>query len=143
MSNELKTKQIEEAKERLKILVDMGLMEDVAAAFDNDGTIYYSFYGILYWLKEHNNCDNLVEAVKRFERKHKALVYKAIFSKTEIGDMLSLLYISEHQHEWEYDRQDLQNGLPIVYVDNLSDRTCSEFGAIGIKTNMGGLIRTA
>lgn len=144
MNNELRARQIVEAQKRLDILVNMGLMQEVKNSFDNDGTVYYSFHnGILYWLKEDNNCDNLVEIVKWFEKKYNALVYHAIFNHLEFGDCLALLYISSHTKEWDFDRQDLINRLPIVYVENMSDPDCSEFGSIEIKPYAGGLVRTA
>ena len=116
-------------------------MEEVKDSFDGEGTVYYSYRGILYWLQKNNNCDNLFKAAKVFEKKNKALVYHAILDKLEFGDCLSLLYVSRHPQEWEQDRQDLKDRLPIVYVKNLLDPDCSEFGRIEIKPCMGGLIR--
>jgi len=143
-NNELKQMQIEEAKKRLGILVKQGLMQEVKDTFEKDGIAYYSCNGgILYWLTENNNCDHLVEVVKRFEEERNSLVYKAILSNTTIGEMLSLLYVSPHIEEWSQDKEELKEGLPLVWVENLSDPHCSEFGCIGIKTSMGGLVRIA
>lgn len=36
----------------------------------------------------------------------------------------------------------IKNGYPFVYVLVPSDEFCSEFGAIGVKSGLGGLIRT-
>lgn len=143
MNNELRKKQIREAKQRLEILLKKGLMQEVKDSFDKDGTIYYSYCGILYWLKENNNCDKLVEVVKQFEHKYNALVYTAIFNQTEFGDCLSLLYVSQHKNEWEQDKEDLKADLPIVWVENINEPVYSEFGGIEIKAHMGGLIRIA
>ena len=39
------------------------------------------------------------------------------------------------------DRVDLKEGIPLVYVANLTDETCSEYGSIGVKPYMGGVLR--
>ena len=39
------------------------------------------------------------------------------------------------------DRQDLSEGYPVVYVKNVTDDLCSEFGSIAIKPSIGGLRR--
>jgi len=109
----LHEKQVAEAIKRLDILVKQGLMQEVKDTFVKDGTPYYSYAGgILYWLTENNNCDNLVKVKKEFEKKHNAIVYKAILNNTEIGDMLSLLYVSSHTEEWQRDRAELKEGYP-------------------------------
>ena len=91
MNETLKEKQIEQAKLRLKALVKKGILEDVETAFEKDGTVYYSEHGILYWLQEHNNCDNLVEIKNRIEEEYGVLAYFAILSHMEFGDCCSAL----------------------------------------------------
>ncbi len=57
--------------------------------------------------------------------------------------LLAYLYVSKHQEEWQYDRENLQEGIVFCYVDNITDNFCSEFGYIGFKSQIGGLVRTA
>ena len=52
--------------------------------------------------------------VEDFERKYNALVYHVIHSFTEFGELLTFLYVSDYP----------------------------EFGSVGIRPNIGGLIRT-
>lgn len=82
--------------------------------------------------------------VRQFEKEYGYLVYYLIDSYTLIGRMLSYLYVSSNEEEWEQDRQDLKDGCPIVYVENVDDKFIfSEFGSIGIELRNGGVIRTA
>ena len=55
----------------------------------------------------------------------------------------SYLYVSKYKEEWEMDVNDLGEGYPVVYVENLEDPECSEFGSIRIFPNGDGLIRIA
>ena len=141
MTKTLKEKQVEQAKLRLRALVERGLLEDVEKAFLKDGTVYYSENGILYWLTEGNNCDEMVEIMKRVERETGALVYFAILSHTEFGDCLSLLLVGKYQEEWKLDLGDLKEGYCFTWTENLDCPECSEFGSIGFKPFMGGLAR--
>lgn len=70
-----------------------------------------------------------LERVRKFERKHNALVYFVICS----GSIESYLYVSDHPDEWERDRADIDNKQTLAFVNNLSDPDCSEFGYIGFE----------
>lgn len=94
--------------------------------------------GFLYWL---NNKQQMV--VNKFESDFNALVYHALYNIVYGDEHLALLYVSNNSDDWEKDREDLQNGFPMAYVKNLSCDICSEFGYIGVESNIGGLRRTA
>ncbi len=96
------------------------------------------FGGFLYWLDESQQ-----RAVEEFEREYNALVYHVIHSFAEFGELLTFLYVSSYPEEWDMDMHSLQSGMPIAYVKNLSQDCFSEFGSVGIRPNIGGLIRTA
>lgn len=87
---------------------------------------------ILHYLNEEE-----LARVQEFEQEYGGLVYHVIQNR----QMLSFLYVSKHQEEWEFDRSDLKEGCPIAYVTNLTDESCSEFGSIGIKSCGGGVLR--
>nr|DAE44405.1 MAG TPA: hypothetical protein [Caudoviricetes sp.] len=108
--------------------------------FTTNEQIYYSFgnFGFLYPLDKA-----MEERVRRFEKKYGYLVYHVIDNPTSIGRMHSYLYVSSNEEEWEQDQQDLKDGCPIVYVENVDDEILSEFGSIGIQPRSGGVIRTA
>lgn len=130
-------KMKEEALQRMRILK---LYSTVLQDFAADGKINYSFskFGFLYWLDK-----DMEERVHRFEEKYGYLVYHVIDNPTSIGRMHSYLYVSSNEEEWEQDRQDLIDGCPIVYVENVDDELLSEFGSIGVEPRNGGVIRTA
>ncbi len=54
-----------------------------------------------------------------------------------------MFYVSQYIEEWEYDIGNIPENRQLCYVKNLSDECCSEFGYIGFRKNIGGLIRTA
>ena len=130
-------KMKEEAIQRMRILK---LYSTVLQDFAANERINYSFsnFGFLYWLDK-----DMEERVRRFEEKYGYLVYHVIDNPTSIGRMHSYLYVSSNEEEWEQDRQDLKDGCPIVYVENVDDELLSEFGSIGIEPRNGGVIRTA
>lgn len=130
-------KMKEEAIQRMRILK---LYSTVLQDFAANERINYSFsnFGFLYWLDK-----DMEERVRRFEEKYGYLVYHVIDNPTSIGRMHSYLYVSSNEEEWEQDRQDLKDGCPIVYVENVDDEVLSEFGSIGIELRNGGVIRTA
>jgi len=138
----LKEQQAEQAKLRLRELVKQGLLKDVETAFTEDGTVYYSEHGILYWLAENNNCDELVKVKNRIENKFGALVFFAIKSHTEFGTCLSLMLIGKYEEEWDQELEDLKDGYYSTWTENLDYPDCSEFESIGFKPSMGGLVRT-
>lgn len=137
--NEMKN----EASARMRILK---IHENVINDLKNDDMVNVSFFGcgILYW-----PTDKQIELIKKFEDQYNCLVYHAISSTTEIGELLTLLYISQYESDWPTDREDLKNYDPrygysiMAYVYNLSNDIFSEFGSVCVKPKNGGLVRTA
>ena len=128
-------KAIEEALERMKVLK---LHPNVIREFKNERKLNLTEpWGALYWLNEEQD-----KMVKEFEKKTCAIVYHVIRSNTTIGEMYSLLYISKHEEEWEMDREDLSAGQVFAYVINKTIPDFSEYGTIGIKPFIGGVVRT-
>lgn len=131
-----KAKQKQEAIERMKLLK---LHDNVIREFDKEGIVNMSENGgFLYWLNSDQQ-----EIVDEFEAEHNALVYHVIRSLSPFGTMYALLYVSQDEDEWDYDKDDIKSCCPLVYVKNIDDDICSEFGSIGIKPQFGGLVRTA
>ena len=131
-------KQKLEASKRIDLLK---FHPDVKKSFNRKKRVlYYSeFHGILYWV---TNREDLVNAIKDFEKETGNLVYHAIVSHIDGDEHLSLLYVSKYEDEWEMEREDLINGYPIVKVINLTSPDFSEYGSIGIQPIFGGLVRT-
>lgn len=140
---DLRMKQKAEALERLQSI--RGLNKKVIQDFKTQGVVYYSerlnaiFDGILYYASNEEDIEN---TIKNFEKKYNYLVYHAILTHTNFGNLLSLLYVSSNVDEWNTDKQYLKDGETCSYVANLSDIECSEFGYIGIEQKNGGLSRT-
>lgn len=145
--NDLKEQQKNEALNRLRLLqMKFELLENVVTEFEQDDTLYYSEYinkntqGILYYV---SNSEELTNTIKEFEEKHQAKVYHAILTPLTYGRMLSLLYVSQYTEEWQRDRNELSEGLPLAYCINLDDEVTAEFGGIQIAEANGGITRTA
>lgn len=125
-----------EAIERMKILK---LSRNAITDFKDDDRLYKSEnLGFLYWLYAEEE-----EMVKEFEKEHECVVYHVIVSRTNIGTMYSLLYVSLDDEEWAEDRADLQNGQVLAYAVNKDALEFSGIGYIGIKPQIGGLVRVA
>lgn len=139
----LRERQKEEAIKRMKTL---GLMSNVIKDFEKNNKVYYSerqnafFNAILYWI---DNEPEFIKTVKQFEKKHNALVYHCQLTHLECGDVLSLLYVSTNENEWQQDKEQLTQGIAYAYVKNLKSDYDSEFGSIGVRPSMGGVLRTA
>jgi hypothetical protein len=137
--NEMKN----EASARMRILK---IHENAVNDLEKNDIVNVSFFGcgILYW-----PTDKQIELIKKFEDQYNCLVYHAISSTTEIGELLTLLYISQYESDWPTDREDLKNYDPrygysiMAYVYNLSNDIFSEFGSVCVNPKNGGLVRTA
>ena len=137
--NEMKN----EASARMRILK---IHENAVNDLEKNDMVNVSFFGcgILYW-----PTDKQIELIKKFEAQYNCLVYHAISSTTEIGELLTLLYISQYESDWPTDREDLKNYDPrygysiMAYVYNLANDIFSEFGSVCVKPKNGGLVRTA
>lgn len=82
--------------------------------------------------------------IVQFERKYGGLVYAVIREATRFGRLDSLLYVSKTPSEWEMERKDLADWIPLTYTVNQSEPLFSEFGSIGLRlAESGCLIRTA
>lgn len=83
-----------------------------------------------------------ISLIRAFENEHDAIAYHVVKSKTNLGIMYSILYVSTEMEEWEYDMEDLEAGQALAYVVNVTYPDCSEFGSIGIEQRNCGVVRT-
>ena len=133
MMMKLREKQKAEAIQRMRKLK---VVSEAVKQFKEDDVIMVSENGFLYWLDDEQK-----KIVKDFEEEYDGLVYMVIHNMTEFGELYSMLYVSKHEDEWEYDNEDLEQGYALAYVKNLDDDFCSEFGSIAIKNRFGGIVR--
>lgn len=131
----LKLEQKQEALNRMRML---DIYSPAIKEFEKENVVNKSEHGgMLYWLDENEQ-----EFVKEFEEKYNAVVYHIIHNYTEFGELYSLLFVSQHKEEWDWDNEDIKNNIAMVYVKNIDEDAFSEFGSIGIKSQFGGLVRT-
>jgi len=141
--NMSKEKQKQEALKRMKAL---NLTKEVIDDFKKNNRLYYSerqnqfFNAVLYWV---DNNEDYVKIVKDFEKKSHNLVYHCQLTHLSFGDCLSLLFVSADEEDWPTENELLKQGIAFAWVENLDDDSCSEMGTIGIKSSMGGIVRTA
>lgn len=141
-----KNKQIREAEKRLEILESKyGMLNHIREDFISDRTLYYSSQGFhpivgsLYWI---SNRPELEDTVKKFEKEKNVVVYHCIYSKTEFGDMLNILFVGENEQDWEMEEYLMQyRKKSFAYIKNLEDDELSDFGNISIRGINGGIIR--
>jgi hypothetical protein len=132
----MKEKMKKEALERMKMLK---LSASCIKAFEVHDKVWESEgFGALYECNEKEK-----QIIKEFEERADVLVYHMIHNVYEFGECYSMFYVSKEEYEWEMDRSDIREYCPLVYVKNVDDDYCSEFGCIGIRPNIGGLVRVS
>lgn len=126
---------VKEGEKRMRALE---MLPQPIAEFKREGLLNQSEQmGALYWLNDEEK-----KMVADFEEENGGVVYHVIHSFTNIGELYSLLYVSQYEEEWEMDMEDLKNGSALAYVINKDMPDCSELGSIGVKPMFGGVVRT-
>lgn len=143
--NNLRERQIEEGKKRLEILNVLG-----AAQKDfSYGHVWLSEYqnkvlrATLYDIDanacpedgdESNMYNKIQKYIKDFEGHNNAVVYHVIIDKAR---WINLLYVSQEESRWKYDKEELKEGRAYVYTISLTP----EAGTIGVTPVYGGVHR--
>lgn len=132
VSREMKKK---EAIERMKSL---SIINDAISQFKKDNIVMVSEppFGALYWLNEEEK-----QMVKEFEDEYNVLVYMVVRAFTNFGKMDSLLFVSDYDYEWDYERYNAEDGYIMSYTINHDAPECSDMGSIVVKPMFGGLLR--
>lgn len=125
--------------ECLKRLEILNISKQCINAFKNGKVWESEGIGALYEVNEEEQ-----EIINDFEKEHTNYkVYHLIHSLTDFGELYNIFYVGTDKEEWEQDKEDLRENYAFVYVYNKTDNWCSEFGTIGIRKNIGGLIRVS
>lgn len=146
MSKVTETEVRNEAVNRIKALIDRHNLNPKVLKYFQDGKVYYSYLTAMGFIGSIDNItydDSYVQAVKAFEGEHPGyFVYHIIETKSACGILLSILYVSNDEEDWE--SESLDDNSIMSYVMNLSVPKFSEFGYITIDGfgNSGALIRT-
>lgn len=138
----------------VKRMRKLDLRPEIIENFEDDKKLYRSEnfrigandgkrYAVVYSLRADET-----EMVRKWEKRTGNLVYHVILNKMEFGTCYSFLYVSSNPEDWKDDMRDLETWeddslYPLVYVMNIDDEHCSEYGTIGIRPDRGGLLRTA
>ena len=140
MSEKLLTKE-EQKDLAVKALATLGCYKPYLNAFKRKAnpvvTMYEGFGG--YYLDGSNETE-LIDKIKEVEETYGGTVYAVIHNMTEFGECYSLLYISKYYEDID---AMFGKGWAYAYVWNKTYDDCSEFGSIGVRAALGGLLRTA
>lgn len=122
--------------EALKRLQKLNVMGTVVEGFKRGKLFMSEFGGILYDLNDK-------AAYAAAEAKSQGLLpYAVCRSQTNIGDMYTILAVSEDKEDWTAERPN-RNGECVAFVYNADHPECSNYGTVVIESANGGLIRTA
>lgn len=143
-NKELREKQKQEAIKRLELLQkEYMIHKNVLKEFKENETIYYSenfagiFKGILYWLR---NKQEYMDIVKELEEKRNVYVYHCILNHyKDVGDILTMLFVSADEKNWQDEREKIEDGYVNSYVYNFNFILDSGFHYIEITGVNGGL----
>lgn len=136
--------QVAKCEETLDMLEKTyGLHPDVAVAFEEDGTLYYSEriggMGVLCWI---SNKPEYKQAVKDFEKKTGGKVYHCVITHTEFGEMFDMMYVPKKESQRDGDFEALRDNGE-AFVATLDEQMPSgyELGYAGYTGAGGGLVR--
>lgn len=122
----------------IKNLKKIGCYSPYTKAFERGTiTMYEGFGG--YYVED----ENLLKKIREIEDQYNGTVYAVIHNMTEFGELYTMLWATGYEEDAEYDVEDYGNGKFAVmsYVWNVTYDDCSEFGSVGIKPALGGLVR--
>lgn len=139
-----RAEQERQCEETLDMLErNYGLHPDVARAFEEDGTLYYSErmggMGVLCWI---SNKPEYKRAVKDFEEKTGGKVYHCVITHTEFGEMFDMMYVPKKESQKEGDFEALRDRGE-AFIATLDEQMPSgyELGYAGYTGAGGGLVR--
>lgn len=129
----MKEKMKQEAVERMEML---GISPTAIKIFEEDGEVGLSVspaFPICEITPEYK------KLIDKWEEKTGSMAYHAIYNGAAVGALLSILFVSSDEEEWELDKRDMEAGYPMAYVFNLDIPKFSEYGSISVK-NVDGIL---
>lgn len=129
-------------EEALRRMHALGLFAPCINAFKRKNEVQLSERnGGLY---EFGTDIELTTTIREIEQQYNLLVYHVIHSPINIEggymDLYHLLYVSDHEADWEYDKADMADGYVMTYTWNKTVEYFSEFGSIAVEGKFGGLV---
>lgn len=143
-NNEFYIKQKKEAIRRMEGLVKKyDLNPNLIKYLKNDRPYYsYLICGLVGCIDTITYDDVIYKAAIDFEKKYDAYVYHAIESYTNYGRLISYLFVSKYEEEWNCEcplDKSYDNYLS-AYVYNVDD-DYGEIGSIKVSSDGGAIIR--
>ena len=129
----MKEKMKQEAVERMEML---GISTTAIKIFEEDGEVGLSVspaFPICEITPEYK------KLIDKWEEKTGSMAYHAIYNGAAVGALLSILFVSSDEEEWELDKREMEAGSPMAYVFNLDIPEFSEYGSISVK-NVDGIL---
>ena len=140
-----------EILKRYEILFGQGLTTD-AKDWVRDGKVLISntlrnrnlsgeieSWGVLFTLDEKPEYTPYVEKI---ESERNIKVFMGIVTRTTVGTLLSLMFVSEEESEWECERDFMKEGQShYAFVFNIEEEHY-ELGTIQYEVTGGGLVRS-
>ena len=131
----------EKKAEAVKRMNIMHVFKETIRQFEKEDYVSISEppFGAFFWVDDEQK-----EWIKKFEGADNALVYMGVLTFTEFGRMMNWFFVSDHEEEWQRDKDCLREQEASMYVQNLDAPDCSEFGYISFKRSVAaGILRTA
>ena len=142
MSEKLLTKE-EQKDLAVKALATLGCYKPYLNAFkrktDPVITMYEGFGGYYLDPKSGSHETELIDKIKEVEETYGGTVYAVIHNLTSFGECYSMLWVSQYPEEKD---RTCGRDWAMAYVWNKDYPYDSEFGEIGIRAALGGLLRT-
>lgn len=125
-------------QEAIKRMGLLGLPLNVTQAFRENRKLHI-------WDDENMELSSLneleQEIVAEFERRHQSVVYYAMRTPTNFGELVSFLFVSPYKNEWNIERSDLKENRTVAYVYNMETPEFSELGYIEFEPSYNGNLK--
>lgn len=138
----MKEKMKKEAFSRIKTLTENLNLNPKVYKYFEEGKLYYSYWaieGIWGYIDKIGYDPRYAEAVNKIEKKLEILVYHVIETKTEDRTILSMLYVSPYEEDWDEEKP--SGNYIYACVCDADSPDDYELGSIKLSSDNGALIR--
>ncbi|MGN0677319.1 MAG: hypothetical protein ACI4K5_06205 [Ruminococcus sp.] len=138
----MKEKMKKEAFSRIKTLTENLNLNPKVYKYFKEGKLYYSYWaieGIWGCIDKIDYDPRYAEAVNKIEKQLEILVYHVIETKIEDQTILSMLYVSPYEEDWDGEKP--AGNYIYACVCDADSPNDYELGSIKLSSNNGALIR--
>lgn len=138
-------KILKEALLRIEILEEEGMFTDLnikdllkkGELCVSELTVIFEIVGVILPIETKSKYNKVYFDNKKAFESLMIHPYFALAQNTSLGLLISFLYVSEYEEEWEFERECLRNHRPLAWVYNIDDET-GEIGFIHYRMFAGG-----